>query len=110
MAPKHKIEIEPKLCSRLLTTHPVVVITTVDEQGRVNAASFGSYMAVSPYVLCAIWPESHTYLNIQETEEFVINVPGRDRLESIMIVAREYPKGVNELVEAGLTAIPALKV
>jgi len=105
-----KVRVPASYCHRLLVTAPCMVVTTVDRRGRVNAAAIGSYVVVSPYVLCAIWPGHETYRNIRSTGEFVINVPGRDRLDSIMIVSRDYPVGVNELIEAGLTELPAVKV
>ena len=110
MGKQRKTSVEPSQCSRLLTTAPCMVITTVDAEGRVNAAAFGSYVVISPYVLCAISPGHETYVNIKATGEFVINVPGRDQLDSIMIVSRDYPEGTNELPEAALTELPGLKV
>ncbi|HUW59166.1 MAG TPA: flavin reductase family protein [Planctomycetota bacterium] len=105
-----KTEVQASQCSRLLTTAPCMVITTVDASGRVNAAAFGSYVVISPYVLCAVWPGHETYANIKATGEFVINVPGRDQLDSIMIVSRDYPEGTNELPRARLTELPGVKV
>jgi len=110
MKDTHKLTIDPSFCSRLLTTHPCMVITTVDAEGRVNAAAFGSYVVISPYLLCAVWPGHETYRNLTTTGEFVVNLPGRDQLDSIMIVSRDYPDGVNELPEAGLTELPSLAV
>jgi flavin reductase (DIM6/NTAB) family NADH-FMN oxidoreductase RutF len=110
MSQKTKIIVEAARCSRLLTTAPCMVVTTVDRDGRVNAAAIGSYVVISPYVACAIWSGHETYANIRATGEFVINVPGRDRLDSIMIVSRDYPDGVDEVLEAGLTEMPGLNV
>jgi flavin reductase (DIM6/NTAB) family NADH-FMN oxidoreductase RutF len=51
----------------------------------------------------------HTAQNIQATGEFVVNVVPFDReiLEKVQITALSFPKGVNELEAAQLTAIPA---
>jgi flavin reductase (DIM6/NTAB) family NADH-FMN oxidoreductase RutF len=35
--------------------------------------------------------------------EFVINLPGKDQIDSIMVFGKSYPEGVNEIKEAGLT-------
>ena len=105
-----KTEIPADKCSRLLTTQPCMVVTTVDEKGRVNAAAFGSYMVISPFVLVAVWPGHETYANIKSTRQFIVNVPGRDRLDSIFIVSRDYPEGVNELEKADLTMMPGIAV
>ncbi len=94
----------------VLTSEPVIVITTVDAEGRPNGGAFGSYVRVSPYIFCAISSGSDTYDNIMETKEFVVNVPGRDQLDSVMVFGRGYPEGVNEIKEAGLTELPSKKV
>ena len=95
MAAKKKIDLPKGSEGRVLTAEPVVVITTVDGQGRVNAASYGSYVRIAPQIHLAIARRHHTRENILETGELVINVPGVDTLESIMICGRKYPKGRN---------------
>ena len=94
----------------VLTSEPVIVITTVDAEGRPNGGAFGSYVRVSPHIFCAIHSGSDTYSNIMETKEFVVNVPGRDQLDSIMVFGRGYDEGVNEIKEACLTELPSRKV
>jgi len=95
---------------RLLVTSPVVVLTTVDEAGRVNAGAFGAYFRAGRSMYAAIHPGSHTYDNLKATGEAVVNLPGLDQLESIMVFGRDYPDGVNEIERAGLTELAALKV
>ena len=105
-----KIDLPKAKARSVLTSEPVIVITTVDAEGRPNGGAFGSYVRVSPYIFCAIHSGSDTYTNIMETKEFVVNVPGRDRLDSIMVFGRSYDEGVNEIKEAGLTEIPSREV
>lgn len=100
-----KIEVSKDKCGKLLTSEPVIIITTVDKEGNVNGAAFGSYVRVAPLIMVAIFPGHHTYSNIKETEEFVVNLPGRDQIDSIMVFGKGYPKGVNEIQEAGLTEL-----
>ena len=33
----------------------------------------------------------------------VVNLPGRDQIDSMMVFGKSYPRGVNEIQEAGLT-------
>lgn len=105
-----KIEVPQKRCGRLLTSEPVIVVTTVDKDGNVNGASFGSYVRVAPLIMVAIYPGHHTYSNIKETGEFVVNLPGRDQIDSIMVFGESYPKGINEIQEAGLTELESIVV
>ena len=105
-----KIELARNGCGKLLTSEPVIVITTVDREGNVNGATFGSYVRVAPLIMVAIFPGHHTYSNIKQTGEFVVNLPGRDQIDSIMVFGKSYPKGVNEIKEAGLAELKSTKV
>jgi flavin reductase (DIM6/NTAB) family NADH-FMN oxidoreductase RutF len=53
--------------------------------------------------------DKDTYHNVLATEEFVVNIPSFEReiLEKVRVVGLPFPRGVNELEKAGLTAIPA---
>ena len=84
-----KIKVSKDKCGKLLTSEPVIVITTVDKEGNVNAAAFGSYVRVAPLIMVAIFPGHHTYSNIKETGEFVVNLPGRGQIDSIMIFGKD---------------------
>jgi len=105
-----KIDLPKGKEGRVLTSDPVMVLTTIDEKGRVNGAAFGSYVRIAPHILVAIYPGHHTYSNIKKAKEFVVNLPGRDQLESIMVFGRHYPDGVSEIEKAGLKAIDSVKV
>jgi flavin reductase (DIM6/NTAB) family NADH-FMN oxidoreductase RutF len=52
----------------------------------------------------------HTARNILENHEFVINIVGEHILEQALETAKDYPKGVNELDRAQLTAMPSQTV
>jgi flavin reductase (DIM6/NTAB) family NADH-FMN oxidoreductase RutF len=105
-----KVKVPSGKEGRILTTNPVMVITTIDKKGNINTAAFGAHMRIGRTLLVAIYPGHHTYDNIKATGEFVVNVPGKDMFESIMVVSRDYSGGVNELEKSGLTAIPSLQV
>ncbi len=90
---------------------PIVIVTTVDGGGRVNAALKSWVMYCSPRdVMLGCNIDHDTAKNILETGEFVVNMPGWEILDQTLITAAPYPKGVNEIEEAGLTAIPSSKV
>jgi len=95
---------------------PVILITTVNGEGTPNAALKTNFMTVSSmkcYAFCCS-PEHHTYQNIVETGEFVINVPTEDIIEKVLKAAiateKRCPAGLNEIESAGLTPIPSEKV
>jgi flavin reductase (DIM6/NTAB) family NADH-FMN oxidoreductase RutF len=93
----------------------VTIITTRDEQGRVNAApySMGTTYNVgkkSPQILMGVRRATHTFRNIDATGEFVINFPSWENLHDIMQTARFWPAGVDELQFTRFDAEPSNKV
>jgi flavin reductase (DIM6/NTAB) family NADH-FMN oxidoreductase RutF len=100
---------------KLCMCFQVTIVTTVDAQGRVNAAPFGLVLPYSgdperpQMMLCSnrMW---HTAQNIEATGEFVINYPSFSLYPKVSEAGKLWPEGVNELEKAGLTAIPAEKV
>lgn len=92
---------------RVLAPRTTIIVTTVNNKGDINAAPFSFTMPVSvdpPLVAVASVPTHHTYHNIKETGEFVVNVPGEEILDQLWVTAGSFPEDVNELEEANLTA------
>ena len=90
----------------ILAPRCTVLVSTVDKQGRPNAAPFSFVTPVSanpPLVLIASAPTRHTLSNIRETGEFVLNIVSESMLDKMWICSQAFPKGVNEIREAGLT-------
>jgi flavin reductase (DIM6/NTAB) family NADH-FMN oxidoreductase RutF len=93
----------------------LAMITTVDDAGTVNAASFGTCTRVNHNpvdIAFTCRPNKDTSRNILATGEFVVNLPRFDRavLEAVRVVGLPFAPGVNELEKAGLHALPALAV
>jgi flavin reductase (DIM6/NTAB) family NADH-FMN oxidoreductase RutF len=93
----------------------LAMITTVDRQGRVNAASYGTCTRVHHEPVCIAFTAnvgSDTARNVVETGEFVVNLPHFDRrsLEAVRVVGLPFAPGVSELDKAGLTAISGTHV
>ncbi|MDB5572427.1 MAG: flavin reductase FMN-binding protein [Hyphomicrobiales bacterium] len=91
------------------------MITTVDEEGRVNAASYATTVRIvhNPVQIAfTTHAAGQTAANILATNQFVVNLPSfeRDILEKVRVVGLPFAKGVNELEKAGLTAIPSQTV
>ena len=93
----------------------VTVVTTLDAEGRLNAAPYSHIMQFDvmhkrPRIMVGFRQDSHTFKNIEATGEFVINCPSADHLDDVMESARFYPEGVNELEHTRFTTTPSLKV
>lgn len=99
------MRLEPEQISKIIAPRLVVLVTTKDSNKKINAApiSFVSPISFQPsVVMIALKPSRHTYQNIRETKEFVINIFGKEQLDQVLMCAKPYPKGVNELQQAGL--------
>ena len=112
-----KKEITPEFLWHLdevVLSFQTTIVTTVDREGRVNAAPFGLVFPFStgsnPQILVGVNSRWHTAQNIEATGEFVINYASYPLLEKVAQTGLLYPEGVNELEKAGLTALPAVKV
>jgi flavin reductase (DIM6/NTAB) family NADH-FMN oxidoreductase RutF len=93
----------------------ITILTTLDEKGRLNAAPYSHIMQYdvmkkNPRMIIGFRQDSHTYVNIKATGEFVINCPTFDQLDDMMETARFWPEGVNELEHTNFTTIPSKTV
>lgn len=107
-----------KLMIGTIIPRPIALVTTVDEHGRINAAPFSFFNCLSadPPIL-AIGVENHADMsfkdtghNIRMTEVFTVNIVSFAIAEAMHVCGAKYPRGVDELKEAGLTAMPGEKV
>ncbi|AHF84904.1 flavin reductase [Rhizobium leguminosarum bv. trifolii WSM1689] len=107
-----------KLMIGTIIPRPIALVTTVDENGRINAAPFSFFNCLSadPPIL-AIGVENNADMsfkdtghNIRMTEVFTVNIVSFAIAEAMHVCGARYPRGVDELKEAGLTAMPGEKV
>ncbi|WP_321421882.1 flavin reductase family protein [uncultured Methanobacterium sp.] len=98
---------------RVLAPRPTIIVTTVNEKGEVNAAPFSFTMPVSvnpPLIAVASVARHHTYQNLEETQEFVVNIPTADILNELWVTGEKFPQGVSEIEKAELTEMNSLEV
>lgn len=98
---------------------PIAFASTVDKDGNPNLSpfSFFNVFSAKPPILIFSPARSgrtgatkNTLDNVLETREVVINVVNYAIVQQASLSSTEYPKGVNEFVKAGLTAIPSEKI
>jgi flavin reductase (DIM6/NTAB) family NADH-FMN oxidoreductase RutF len=107
-----------KLLTGTVVPRPIAFVTSIDENGVVNAAPFSFFNAVSHdpclIVLGIEQRESgapkDTTRNIRERQEFVVNIVDDALAEKMNRCSADYPPGVDELAEVGLTAIASAQV
>jgi len=111
-----KVAIAPERWDRLFAPSScLAMITTVDREGNVNAASFGTCVRVchDPVFLAfTVGAGKDTYANVLARPEFTVNLPAfeRELLEKSVVLGVAFPARVDELGKAGLTPLPALEV
>jgi flavin reductase (DIM6/NTAB) family NADH-FMN oxidoreductase RutF len=107
-----------KLLIGTVIPRPIAFVTTVDEQGRPNAApySFFNCLSADPPIV-AIGVENKTDMsykdtarNVRLTEQFTVNIVDDALLEAMNVCAIPFPSEVDELELAGLTAVPGQHV
>ena len=107
-----------KLIIGTVIPRPVAFVTTVDENGVVNAAPYSFFNALSgDPAIVAIGVENKadmsfkdTAHNVRMTEEFTVNIADVAMAQAMNICATPFPPGVDELAIAGLTAVPGTHV
>jgi len=98
---------------------PIAFASTIDEQGRPNLApySFFNVFSVNPPI--AIFSPNrrgrdnttkHTYENVKQVAECVINIVSYNMVQQMSLASTEYPAGVDEFVKSGLTPLESVLV
>ena len=105
-SPHHTYNLLIGLCA----PRPIAWVTTRDAEGRLNAAPFSAYNYLSidpPIVGFGVAPGPYgvkdTARGAKDLSEFVVNVVTEDLAEAMNVCAIDFPPGVNELEQAGLT-------
>ncbi|MEY3565257.1 MAG: hypothetical protein RJA23_1427 [Bacteroidota bacterium] len=102
-----------------VTPRPIAFVSSISGAGEVNLSPFSFFNLFSANPPILVFSPSrrvrdnttkHTLDNVLEVPEVVIHVVGHDLVEQMSLASTEYPKGVNEFVKAGLTAMPSNQV
>src|SRR5688572_8884239 len=112
----------PQLHAYLLGSvipRPIAFASTVDRDGNVNLSPFSYFNCFGANPPILIFSPArrgrdnttkHTYENILEVPEVVIHIVNYPIVQQMSLASSEYPRGVNEFVKAGFTAVRSLKV
>ncbi|PZR76783.1 MAG: flavin reductase family protein [Chthoniobacterales bacterium] len=115
-----ELDLEGKHASRayamlvsLITPRPIAWVTTLDENGGINAAPFSFFNALGadpPIIGFAPGDRDDgspkdTARNIRRSHEFVVNLVDEATAEAMNHTSASLPYGMSELESAGLTAV-----
>lgn len=105
-----------KLMIGTVTPRPIALVTTLGKSGP-NAAPFSFFQAICsdpPILSFSVGNKGDrakdTVENIRECPEFVVHIVSDAIKDKMNVCAVEYPRGVNEITEAGFTAVPSRMV
>jgi len=91
----------------------VVLATCVTSDGKPNIITLGMYMPIShepPLIAIGVSPKRYSHKLIEETKEFVINVPSKNLVKQTILCGSVSGRDHDKFREAKLTQIPAIKV
>ena len=101
----------------LVAPRPIALVTSLNEEGHLNAAPFSAYnyLCTDPPIIgmgvmdrpAEKFVPKDTARNIRRTGEFVVNVVTEDLAQKMNITATDFPSEVNELDMAGFTTTPS---
>ena len=92
----------------IVAPRPIGWITSMSAKGEINLAPYSFFNGVSdhpPIVLFSSEGPKDSLIFVEETREFVSSLATFDLRKEV--VDREYPRGVNEMIEAGLEPAPS---
>nr|WP_083749750.1 flavin reductase family protein [Frankia sp. CcI49] len=106
-----------KLMAGLIVPRPIALVTTVDADGRVNAAPFSMFAMAGedpPLVMISLDRRSglqkDTAANIGTNGEFVVHLVDEAIAQQMHDCGFPHPPEIDELREVGLTAVPCAQV
>lgn len=103
------------IISSLVVPRPIAWVTTLNEEGGVNAAPFSYFQVMGenpPLVVLGIarrpdGSAKDTFRNIRRAREFVINIVTEANAEQMNLCATDFPPGMSEVVALGLKTEPS---
>ena len=99
-----------------IAPRPIAFASTIDGNGNPNLTPFSFFNAFGINPTTLIFSPSrrgrdnttkHTFDNIKEVPEVVINVVNCNMVHQASLASTEYPRGINEFVKAGFTPLPS---
>ena len=113
MTEKAKVDVDLGLAYRLLHPRNTILVSCAGKDGKSNIITLAWSMPVSlnpPLVAVSIAPKRYSHKLIEESKEFVINIPTMEIVKETLYCGRVSGRNVDKFKEAKLTATPAKKV
>lgn len=107
-----------KLLVGVVVPRPIAFVSTQSAAGVGNLAPYSFFNAISSNPPCVVisvarkadGSKKDTLRNIEEIGEFVVNISSSWLLDAVVQCGAQYPYGVDEMQQVGLTPEPSVKV
>lgn len=108
-----------KLLIGAIVPRPIAWVSSMDAAGNLNLAPFSYFTAVCTdpmtILFCPGWStvrqrRKDTWINVEQTGEFVVNITNEATKEAMNLSATEFDQGENEFVWAGVTPVPSTRI
>ncbi len=102
-----------------IAPRPIAFASTISKKGEVNLSPFSYFNVFGANPPTLIFSPArrgrdntvkHSYENVKEVGEVVINIANYPMVQQMSLASTEYKKGVNEFVKAGFTEVASEKV
>ena len=118
--PEEMIDAAPyHLLTSIVAPRPIAWISTIGANGAVNLAPFSFFNAIAgfpPTIMFSVSyrrrepREKDTLRNVRRWGEFVCHMVDEAMADAMACTAMEWPSGVSEIEQAGLTAVPSVDI
>jgi flavin reductase (DIM6/NTAB) family NADH-FMN oxidoreductase RutF len=113
MSKKEELNVNPSSAYKLLHPMHTVLVSCVAEDEKPNIITLAWAMptSINPrLVAISIAPKRHSHRLIEQTKEFVVNIPTMKILKETLFCGRRSGRNHDKFKEASLTPLPAKKV
>ncbi len=103
-----------KILLSAVAPRPIALASTIDAEGHVNLSPFSFFNVFSANPPIMIFSPArrgrdnttkHTFENVKQQQEVVINIVNYAIVEQMSLSSTEYGEGVNEFIKAGFTQV-----
>ena len=107
------------LLQSAIIPRPIAFASTIDAAGNINLSPFSFFNMFSSNPPILIFSPSrrgrdnttkHSYQNVKEVAEVVINIVNHPMVEQASLASNDFPKGANEFIKAGFTPVASTLV
>ncbi|HSV42852.1 MAG TPA: flavin reductase family protein [Methanomassiliicoccales archaeon] len=114
MVELEKIDVQHMEAIQMLPPAPVVLVSVGDRDGNekniIAVGMFNLFSLKPPILGIAVMTSRQSYKLLEENDDFVINIPGKDLIDAVLVCGSTSGKKVDKFKETGLTAEPGKKV